>query len=116
MKILNKKTITMLIIFLLAISLTISSFAWSISSFDPSGTSVTGTEKVADFGRDILGVITVIGIIASVAILIIIGIKYMLGSVEEKATYKKSLLPYVIGAGLVFSASTIANIIYNLAK
>jgi len=40
----------------------------------------------------------------------------MMGSTEEKAEYKKSLLPYVIGAGLVFAASTIAQIVYNVAK
>ena len=39
----------------------------------------------------------------------------MMGSAEEKAEYKKSLMPYVIGAGLVFSASAIAQIIYDLA-
>ncbi len=66
-------------------------------------------------GNNILGVLTTIGMYVSVIILIILGIKYMMGSAEEKAEYKKSLMPYVIGAGLVFSASAIAQIIYDLA-
>ena len=37
----------------------------------------------------------------------------MMGSAEEKAEYKKTLLPYVIGAALVFAASTIATVVYN---
>ena len=35
--------------------------------------------------KPIIGVITTIGIIASVITLIILGIKYMVGSIEEKA-------------------------------
>lgn len=64
----------------------------------------------------IVGVIRNIGVILSVIILIIIGIKYMLGSVEEKADYKKSLLPYVIGAFLVFSISLLPQLIYNFVQ
>ena len=37
----------------------------------------------------------------------------MLGSVEEKAEYKKTLMPYIIGATFVFAASAIAGTIYN---
>ena len=62
-------------------------------------------------------VLQVTGIIASatsIVVLIILGIKYMMGSVEEKATYKKTLFPYFIGAIFVFGASTIANVISEL--
>ena len=41
-----------------------------------------------------------------------IGIKYMLGSVEEKAKHKQTLMPYLIGAVLVFSETTIPQILY----
>ncbi len=37
----------------------------------------------------ILGTITVIGIVISAITLTVLGIKYMIGSVEEKAEYKK---------------------------
>ena len=40
----------------------------------------------------------------------------MLGSLEERAQYKKSLLPYFIGAIFVFGATTIPTIIYNMVK
>ena len=40
----------------------------------------------------------------------------MMGSAEEKAEYKKTLVPYVIGAGLVFAASTIAGVIYTFSQ
>ena len=115
MKTVNKKIFLMLILFLVIISFTIYTYAWTIDQFNPSSTSVTGTEEIKTFGNNIVSVITTIGIVASVIILIIIGLRYMLGSIEEKAQYKKSMIPYIIGAGLVFTASFIANIIYDWA-
>lgn len=82
---------------------------------------VTATETEADeginaFGGKILSAITTAGIILSVIVLAVLGIKYMLGSAEEKAEYKKTLMPYLIGAVLVFGASAIANIVYNFMQ
>ena len=39
----------------------------------------------------------------------------MFGSVEEKAEYKKTLMPYIIGATLVFAAAGLAGVIYSIA-
>ena len=39
----------------------------------------------------------------------------MMGSAEEKAEYKKVLIPYLLGAVLVFGASVFADKIYNIA-
>ncbi len=44
----------------------------------------------------ILGVIQTVGSLMSVICLIVLGVKYMMGSVEEKAQYKKTLMPYFI--------------------
>lgn len=67
-------------------------------------------------GNAAIKVLSTIGMIISVVVLVALGIKYMLGSLEERAGYKKSMLPYIIGAILVFAASTIASIVYNVAK
>ena len=58
-------------------------------------------------------IISLVGSAISIIVLIIIGIKYMMGSVEEKAQYKETLLPYLIGAVCVFGAVNIANAIYK---
>ena len=39
----------------------------------------------------------------------------MLGSVEERSEYKKSMVPYLIGAVLLFSGTAIPQIIYTLS-
>lgn len=62
----------------------------------------------------ILGIINAVGIIISVIAIACIGIKYMLGSVEDKAEYKKTLIPYMIGVALLVMCTTIPNIIYKI--
>ncbi|MCI9110720.1 MAG: hypothetical protein HFH47_02775, partial [Bacilli bacterium] len=43
-------------------------------------------------------------------------IKYMVGSVEEKASYKKSMMPYVLGAVMVFAITNLLGIIVNITN
>ena len=74
------------------------------------------TTSVTNIGNKIMGIIQVVGILAAVIILMVLGIKYMMGSAEEKAEYKKTMMPYIIGAILIFAASTIANAIYQFAN
>ena len=40
----------------------------------------------------------------------------MLGSVEEKAEYKKTMIPYVIGAILLFATSNLLGIVDSVSK
>ena len=90
-------------------------------SYGFSVNELTGTQdqqavvRLKDMGNGFVEIISTNGVIISVIVLIILGIKYMIGSVDERAEYKKTLLPYVIGAGLVFAASSIAQIVYNIA-
>ena len=78
-----------------------------------TGQTVQGTDKITTLGNQIITILTIVGTVASVIVLIVLGLKYMMGSAEEKAEYKKTMMPYVIGAALVFAASAIAGILYN---
>lgn len=82
---------------------------------DYEGTN-PGSTKLVNKANTIFSYIRIIGIILSVVILIIIGIKYMLGSAEEKANYKETLLPYIIGAFLLFTGSIIPQLIYDFMQ
>lgn len=84
-----------------------------LDKYEVSGGGSTKLEKKAN---TIYAYIRNIGIILSVIILLVIGIKYMLGSVEEKANYKETLLPYIIGAFLLFTGSLIPQLIYNFMQ
>lgn len=70
-------------------------------------------KETEDIGNIILGVIQVVGTVVAIAILMMLGIKYMMGSVEERASYKKSMLPYLIGAILLFGAVNLTATIYS---
>ena len=74
------------------------------------------SQKLENKAEKILGFIQGIGTVVSVIVLMAIGIKYMFSSVEEKAEYKKTMMPYIIGAILVFSGSYIPQIIYQISK
>lgn len=79
---------------------------------DLSGSSFSNQDAM-DLGNKIVTLLSVIGSVVSVIVLIVLGIKYMTGTVSQKADYKKTLIPYVIGAVLVFASSVIAGVIYN---
>ena len=83
-------------------------------SFSPGSDGVSGATKVQDIGNRIIGIFQLIGTLASVIVLIVIGIKYMAGSIEERAEYKKTMMPYVIGALLVFGITNILGIVSNI--
>ena len=82
------------------------------STIDGSTSSVDVT-NISTLGNSIVRILTTVGVVASVIVLVVLGIKYMMGSAEEKAEYKKTLIPYIIGAGLVFAASAIANLVFT---
>lgn len=75
-----------------------------------SGTSSSFTSKV----NNVVGVFRLVGSIVSVIVLVALGIKYMFGSVEERAEYKETMRPYLIGAILVFGIANVTSILYDI--
>ena len=63
-----------------------------------------------------MGWIRNIAAVIAVIIIAILGIKFMIGSTEERAEYKKSFLPLIIGIIVVLSATTIAGWIWSVAE
>ena len=110
------KIIAVLLIVMMLVAIGTNVFAAVAGVSDPStltGKTVSGTDKITGIGNQIITILTIVGTVASVIVLIILGLKYMMGSAEEKAEYKKTMMPYVIGAALVFAASAIAGILYS---
>lgn len=80
------------------------------------GNGSVATDKVVNLGKTIVTIMQTIGIVVAVVVLLVLGIKYMMGSAEEKAEYKKTMIPYIVGAVLIFASTTIVNIVYQLAN
>lgn len=112
----HSKVISVMLIAIIVITIGTNVFAAVTGVSNPSeltGKTVSGTDKITSIGNQVITILTIVGTVASVIILIILGLKYMMGSAEEKAEYKKTMMPYIIGAGLVFAASAIAGILYS---
>ena len=78
--------------------------------------NTAASNKVNKLGGNLLGVLQTVGTVAAIVTLIVLGIKYMMGSAEEKAEYKKTLMPYIIGAILVLLASNIVKWVFDAAQ
>lgn len=72
--------------------------------------------KVIGLANVIIGAIQLIGSIASILILIIVGIKYMMGSVDERAEYKEKIFAYIIGATMLFGITNILAVINSIMQ
>lgn len=84
-----------------------------IGKLDPDYTQDDG--GLTSVGQKIISIISIVAIVISVIVLLIIGIKYMMGSASEKAEYKKTMIPYLVGAIIIFGAGAIAQVVVNLA-
>ena len=80
------------------------------------GTTSNAQTDVMNIGNQIIGIITTVGVVVAVVILLVLGIKYMMGSASEKAEYKKTMIPYLVGAILIFGASAITKVVVGLAQ
>lgn len=86
-----------------------------LKELDGSSTTVNDT-NIKNLGNSIIAVVRVVGVVIAVVILLILGIKYMMGSAEEKADYKKSMIPYIVGAILIFASTAIVGVVYDMAS
>ena len=119
-----KKQVKILSIVLMIITImfTISSVVfgsnlWNTwTSTEPTDPANPGLKEVFNFGRTIVTILQAVGIVVAVVVILVIGIKYIMGSAEEKAEYKKTMIPYLVGAVLIFGATTIVNVVYNLSN
>ena len=72
------------------------------------------TEQFKGEISEIYNLLFSLGIVLSVAIGAILGIKYMFGSIEEQAKIKETLIPYVIGCLVIFGAFGIWRLAINI--
>ncbi len=79
------------------------------------GENITNVNTLEQAGQRVVTVLSTIGSFLSVILLVALGIKYLsLGTIDEKIQFRKSSMPYIIGAVLVFAASSVASIIYSI--
>ena len=116
-----KKSIKVISTLLLTIML-VASIAGTVLAVDPNtvlnglnGNGNVQTNDLTKVGNNIVTIIQVVGIVIAVIVLLVIGIKYMMGSASEKAEYKKTVIPYIVGAVLIFAGTSLVRVIYSLS-
>lgn len=121
------KLVCFFIITFVFVSFFQSTMAWSINmdtDFSRGETmqnsDTTGMQEARDTAAKIISsaisVIQVIGIGIAIIMLTSLGIKYMVGSIEDKAQVKKHATIYVLGAVVFFAAAAILQIIQGFIK
>ena len=106
-----KRNIISIVMIAIAIVLISASACYALSI--PDGTSTSAFDSV---GGQIIGLVQAAGIIVAVVMLIVVGIKYLTSSPEGKAQYKGTMVAYIVGAILIFAASTIVRLVYDWSK
>ena len=113
----KKKTLKILtVVFLVSIMLV--TFSTVVRAEDGLGTSGLLNEekkqsqndvavKTIDTADLVIGAVQAVGTIVAIVIIVVLGIKYMKCSTEEKAAYEKTMIPYYILAILLFLGVTI---------
>ena len=107
------KSITKILSLTMLIMLIITNISFGFTLSELKG-DTNNLEDAKTVGTSFIYILSIMGSALSIICMIILGVKYMTGSVEEKAEYKKTLLPYIIGAVFVFGASTVAAIVYSI--
>ena len=115
----NKRIFIKSIFITLILILAFSSIC-TVRAFDPDKYTIDPlTRKDAktlfDMGDKLFGTLLNIATVVAILTIAIIGIKYMFGSVEQKAEYKASMQPWLIGAIIVFSITQIIQLFQAIA-
>lgn len=75
-----------------------------------------GVGSIDDAANRVWSTVLTILQIAAVAAIVIAGVRYMFASAEEKADIKKGMVILILGAVLVFGASTVVQFILTASK
>lgn len=119
------KIVSILLAFVMIMSLSSSVFAANNTTstpFTPSemknsiDTKTNATNSIKKIGGSLIGMLQTAGVVVAIIIMIVIGIKYMMGSTADKAEYKKSLMPYLVGAIFIFGAVAVSEMVFQLSS
>lgn len=120
--ILGKIAIIMFALILITICNSNSVFAMDETITQADGFLGAANESPIDQGAlkstsdYVYNVLFTIAVVLAFAVGMIIGIKFMFGSVDEQAKIKETLVPYVIGVFVVFASFTIWKIVVNIGE
>lgn len=116
------KTIKIISILLVAIMLviTVGSSVYAVdpdtiiskvTPVNPGDAQVSGLQNMA--GK-VLGLLQAASAILALILVGVFGFKFIMGSPEQKGDYQKSFIPLIVGVIVVFSATSVARLIFSI--
>lgn len=121
----NKKTIYKIILIILTISIIL--FIYNLRVYatddiikgaddflDKATTSTLNDASIKSASDMIFSAFSIVGTVIVVIIGAILGIQFIMGSTEEKAKVKETLIPYIIGSVVIFGAVGIWSLAINV--
>lgn len=117
------KILTVIIMIVLAVCMCTNVLATTTSvpsesvdpdSYKPKDLTVTDAGEFVNIANSIIAAIRIFGTVVAVVALMALGVKYMLGSVQDRAGYKETMIPYLVGAVMVFAIPNVIGIIFDL--
>ena len=123
-----KKTVKMLTTVLLAIMM-LFAFAQPVCFAEPSAHDVINSVKnegnnplenntegggIGALAGTVIHVLRWAAIIIAVIVIMVIGIQFIIGGTQQKADYKKALIPVAVGCGLIVFGTYIVEFLFSL--
>ena len=121
----KRKIFFILIIFILMIcsthivqATTISNIIQGADGFITNGSStdVIATDKLKSASDIIYNILLILGTIIAVIVGAVLGIQFIMGSVEQKAKVKDSLIPFIVGCVVIFGAFGIWKLVITILR
>lgn len=120
-----KLKIILIVIFTILFITTLNNKAFALGNIIAQGddflaaanTNYTINESaLQETSRSVYNILFTIAVIIAFAVGMIIGIQFIVGSIDDKAKVKETLVPYVIGVAVIFSAFGIWKIVVNIGN
>lgn len=84
------------------------------SDYKPNSIEDDDKDILTQKANPIIGTLKTVGIVVAVITIAILGIKYMIAGINERAEYKKTMIPYLIGAILVVAITQLLSVVIQL--
>ena len=91
------------------------SFAVDTGAYKGVGATLGGGDMISKAGGYVFNAVRIVGAGIAVIYITILSIKYMTSAVDGKADIKKKLIPFVIGAALVFGVTYVIELIFDIS-
>lgn len=113
-KIVLATILTIMLLFAVAQPVVFAADVSTITNSVAANPTTIDSSGATSIAQRITSWIWIISIIVAVVVVMYTGLKFIVGSTQEKAEYKKSLIPIVIGVALLVFATTIINVLFSL--